>query len=241
MLFDTLLLRPTEDRVAGELGPVVADHHFRLASVRDDPIKLPNDAPAREGRVSDKAYVFPGAYIDRSQDPEPAPVGQLVRHKVERPVCFGNQRLRQWHPRDYSPLSATATANRQLFLAVEPEKFFVVHDMPFSPQQNKQPPITKAPALPDDHHPFPKNSVIRTPRIVASHPPLRLQEAGSLPKAFLKSLDRTSKRVRTGEVFAVNVAYFALSFLSNLLRVVAAGRFLTTLPHLENGELIWLT
>jgi hypothetical protein len=63
----------------------------------------------------------------------------------------------------------SATANRQLFLAVEPEKFFVVHDMPFSPQQNKQPPITKAPALPRDHdHPLPQNCFIRTPGVVAN-------------------------------------------------------------------------
>ena len=61
MQFDTLLLRPAEDRVAGELGPVVADYHFRLASARDDPIELPNDALAIHGRVSDKAYALPGA------------------------------------------------------------------------------------------------------------------------------------------------------------------------------------
>jgi hypothetical protein len=52
---DTLLLRPTEDRIAGELRAVVADHHFRLASIRDDPIKLPNDPLARQRRVSDEA------------------------------------------------------------------------------------------------------------------------------------------------------------------------------------------
>ena len=98
MPFDTLLLRPTEDRVAGELGPVVADYHFRLASVRDDPMKLPNDPIARQRRVSDEAYAFPSAYIDHSQNPEPAPVGQLVRHKVERPAFVGNQQLLHARP-----------------------------------------------------------------------------------------------------------------------------------------------
>ena len=90
--FDTLLLRPPADRIAGELGSVVADNHFRLASAREDPIKLPNDVLVRHGCVSEKAYAFPGSDIDDRRDPEPAPVGQLVRHTVERPALVGNKR-----------------------------------------------------------------------------------------------------------------------------------------------------
>ena len=38
----TLLLRPSDNRIACKVRPIVTDHVFRIASFRDDPIKLPN-------------------------------------------------------------------------------------------------------------------------------------------------------------------------------------------------------
>ena len=139
---DTLLLRPAEHRTTGELRAVVVDHHFRLASVRNDPIKLPNEQLAGHRYVSEEAYAFAGAYIHDSQDPEPTNISQLVRHKVERPAFVQNQRLHQRCPHAYSPFTAAEMANRQLFLSVKPEKLLAVHDIPFSPRLDKNPPIT---------------------------------------------------------------------------------------------------
>ncbi len=34
------LVRPLQDRVAGEVATIVADNHFRLATLLDDPIQL---------------------------------------------------------------------------------------------------------------------------------------------------------------------------------------------------------
>ncbi len=91
-----------------------------LISLFDWPLSAMTRSSSRTTRWLDKdvsavrAYAFPGAYIDDRQDPEPAPVGQLVRHKVERPAFVGNQRLRQRRSHAYSPFTAIATANRQL-------------------------------------------------------------------------------------------------------------------------------
>ena len=133
---------------------------------------MPIEQLAGHRYVSEEAYAFPGAYIHDSQDPEPTNISQLVRHKVERPAFVQNQRLHQRCPHAYSPFTAAEMANRQLFLSVKPEKLLAVHDIPFSPRLDKNPPITKAQALPgDDCHPFPKNRVIGTPADVASRPP----------------------------------------------------------------------
>ena len=71
MPVDTPFIRLAEDCVASELRPVVADHHFRHASVRDDPVKLPSDPLARQRRVGDQASAFPGANTEANQNPEP--------------------------------------------------------------------------------------------------------------------------------------------------------------------------
>ncbi len=76
MPYDTLLLRLTDYRIARELRPMIAGHDFRLASFRDDPIKFPNDPLARQRRVGYEALSFPSAYIDDSQDLEPATISQ---------------------------------------------------------------------------------------------------------------------------------------------------------------------
>ncbi len=68
------LVSPLQDRVAGELAPVVTDDHLRLATLLDDPIQLTSNPKARERCIGDEAQAFPGAIIDDRQHPEPAAI-----------------------------------------------------------------------------------------------------------------------------------------------------------------------
>lgn len=74
-----------QNRVAGEFA-AFADHHPGLDTFFDDPIELTGDPHAGERRVVDESQVFPDAIVDDRQ-PEPAAIGELIRHKVHRKLA----------------------------------------------------------------------------------------------------------------------------------------------------------
>ena len=76
-------IRPLQDRVTGELAAIVADNHLRLASSLDDPVQLTGKPQAGKGRIGDAAQAFPGAIVDDHRHPEPAIIGELIRHEVQ--------------------------------------------------------------------------------------------------------------------------------------------------------------
>jgi len=85
----TLLLLPAEYCNPDEFSAVVADNQFRLVSVCDDPIKLPNDQLARQGCVSDAANAFPGAHVGDSQDPQPSLTKRTADDHRQPPARYG--------------------------------------------------------------------------------------------------------------------------------------------------------
>ncbi|PON04192.1 hypothetical protein ATY29_28250 [Rhizobium hidalgonense] len=72
--------------------PFVADDHLRLASFLDDPVQLKGNPQAGKGRIGDEAQAFPGAIADDRKHPEPATIGELIRHEVQRPSISGCHR-----------------------------------------------------------------------------------------------------------------------------------------------------
>jgi len=76
-------IRPLQDRVAGELAAIVADDHLRLASFLDDPVQLTGNPQAGKGRIGDECQALPGAIVDDRKHPEPATIGELIRHEVQ--------------------------------------------------------------------------------------------------------------------------------------------------------------
>lgn len=76
-------IRPLQNRVAGELAAIVADDHFWLASSLDDPVQLTGNPQAGKGRIRNESQAFSGAIVDDRKHPEPASIGELIRHEVQ--------------------------------------------------------------------------------------------------------------------------------------------------------------
>ena len=74
---------PDSPRVAGELATIVADDHLRLASSLDDPVQLTGNPQAGKRRIGDERQALPGAIVDHRKHPEPATIGELIRHEVQ--------------------------------------------------------------------------------------------------------------------------------------------------------------
>lgn len=82
---------PLQDRVAGELTAVVAYDHLRLAALLDDPVQLTGNAQSGKRCIDGKAQAFTGAFVHDRQLPEPEAMGEMIRHKVQRPKVIGGK------------------------------------------------------------------------------------------------------------------------------------------------------
>jgi hypothetical protein len=72
---------------AGSLGGQAADHHLRLAALDYQPIQFPPHPTAGERGMGHQRQALAGAVIHDGQ--EATAIGELVRHKVERPAVVG--------------------------------------------------------------------------------------------------------------------------------------------------------
>ncbi len=81
--FDLLLRAPLQDRVRGQLRPVVADDHPWPAAAFDQSRQFPDNTAARDGPVRDCRKALPRDVIDHVQHPKPPPAGKLVMHEVQ--------------------------------------------------------------------------------------------------------------------------------------------------------------
>ena len=80
---DPLILRPGEDGVRGELGPVVADDQAGPTSAVDESRQLPRDSVSGHRGVRDGRQALVGDIIDDIEDPEAPAVGHLIVHEVQ--------------------------------------------------------------------------------------------------------------------------------------------------------------
>ena len=80
-------IRPLQYCITGELTAVVTDNHLRLAKSLDDPVQLTGNPQAGKGRIGDEAQAFSCAIIDDRKHPEPAAIGELIRHEVQRSLA----------------------------------------------------------------------------------------------------------------------------------------------------------
>ena len=144
-----------------QLRAVVTDDHPRTAAAPlDDPVELTTDPQSRQRRVGDETEAFAGEVVDYREHPEPAPVGQRVGDKIQRPALVRRLRQRHWRPRPQCSFPAAPLAHPELLLAVEPEQPLVVQPDTITRQQNVQPPITEPPSLSGQHAQSGTDSVI---------------------------------------------------------------------------------
>ncbi len=81
--FHTVVLRPFQHGVRGELGSVVADHRQRIATTVGDRIQLSCYTLAGDRVVGDGREAFPAEVVNDAQDAEPAAIDERVRHEVQ--------------------------------------------------------------------------------------------------------------------------------------------------------------
>lgn len=70
----------------------ITDDRLWLAAGVEQRRQFPRHPCTRQRRVSNQGQAFAGAVIDHGHDPEPAAIGQLVGHEVQRPTSV----RRQW-------------------------------------------------------------------------------------------------------------------------------------------------
>lgn len=75
---DSGLLRPEQDGVRDELGPIVADDELRLAAPGDERRQFASTPPARDRRVGDRGEALLRRVVDDVEHPEPLPGRHLV-------------------------------------------------------------------------------------------------------------------------------------------------------------------
>jgi hypothetical protein len=86
MPFDAALLRPAQDRHAGQFGAVVGDAGGGLSAFGDDRIELAPDPPTGKRGVGDQRQTFAGKVVDDGEDPEPPAVAPLIMQEIQRPA-----------------------------------------------------------------------------------------------------------------------------------------------------------
>ena len=127
-----------QDRIRGELGAVIADDHHGFSALFDDRRQFPRHPGTGQQCVGNERQAFAGAVVDHDQRPEPPPIrcpavdckqstrgGQLIRHKIQRPLLIWRHCHQHWRPCPDGPFRGTPAADMQLLLAIHPEHALV--------------------------------------------------------------------------------------------------------------------
>lgn len=77
---------------------------------------------AGERGIGHQRQALAGAIIDNGEDTEPAAVGELIRHEVERPAVVRRHRHRHRRRGPDRPLAAATAAHREPLFPVQPEE-----------------------------------------------------------------------------------------------------------------------
>jgi hypothetical protein len=123
MPLDAVLVGPLQDRLAGDLGPIVTDCASRFAIDANQGVEFPRHSGPRHASIGDQAEVFAAAIvIDRQGEPlcaigsrtmaselpaGPEPVGK----EVQRPALVRAQRDRHRCAAAARPFAATTAAH----------------------------------------------------------------------------------------------------------------------------------
>ena len=88
---DSVVLRPGEHSVRGELGPIVRDDHAWLAAPFDQRRQLARHALAGDRGVGDRRQALSCHVVDDVEDPKSPTTGELVVNEIQRPAGIGGR------------------------------------------------------------------------------------------------------------------------------------------------------
>src|SRR5260370_15542989 len=86
MPIHSMILRPAQHRVRGELGAIVGNYHLRLAARANEHRQLACNPFARDRGVGNCRQTYARHIIDNVEDAEAPALGELVMDEVERPA-----------------------------------------------------------------------------------------------------------------------------------------------------------
>jgi hypothetical protein len=87
--FDTMVLRPGQDRIRRELRSVIGDDHAGLAARIHEGRQLSRNSFARDRCVGDRCQTFAGHVVNDVKNAEAPAEGELIVDEVERPARIG--------------------------------------------------------------------------------------------------------------------------------------------------------
>jgi len=177
-----MLGTPPQDRVTGQLCPIIADNHTGLSAALDQGRQFTRDTAPRDGGIRDRREAFSGDVIDHVEHPEALAVGELVVDKIQRPACIGSRLDQNRGTRPDRLAPRLPLAHRQSFLAVEPIDTVDPRRLTLAAQQNEQAPVTEPPALVGQvPQPTAQHCVRRALRSIADHRAIRADDVAGPP------------------------------------------------------------
>ena len=184
MPVDPGLARPRQHRVGRQLGAVVADDHARLAPPHNKGGKLARHPLARDRRAHDRRQALARDVVHDVQHAEAPAAHELVVHEVERPPLVRQGKHRQRRAGADRAPPRLALAHGQPLPRVEPLRLLAVDPHAFAQQQDVQPPIAEAPALPGQlAQPPAQRGIVAAPRPIPDAGPIRTDDAARPPLA----------------------------------------------------------
>src|SRR6516225_1784119 len=117
-----VIVGPTQNGIAGELGTVVTHDCPGRAALDEQPIELAGDPDARDRGIGNQRQALAGAVVDHNQDAKPLTVDELIGREIDRPALIRELRSGHWRARPKGSLASTSPAYHQLLLAIEPEQ-----------------------------------------------------------------------------------------------------------------------
>ena len=167
---DRSLLRPSQDRQAGQLGAVVADHRMRLPPDAHQAGQFPRHPSTRQRRIGHQRQALASVVIDYAQDTEAPAADQAVGDEVERPTLVRTTGQHHWPARAQRPLAPATATHAQSFLAVDAQQLLVVGCDALPRQQIAQAAITEPATFRRQFaQPLPQRPVIGPCRLVTDH------------------------------------------------------------------------
>ena len=144
---DAGLTDPSQDRMTGQLRPIVGDDHLRRTPLGDEAGQLPGDPHAGQGDIDDHGQGFPGKVIDNAERAEPAAIAEGIRHKVQAPSFIRLLRQEHGRTRTCRPLASASSLHGQSLLGIDPVDPLVIGTEALAVQQDTEPAITEPAAF----------------------------------------------------------------------------------------------
>src|SRR6516164_3844192 len=133
-----VIVGPTQNGIAGELGTVVTHDCPGRAALDEQPIELAGDPDARDRGIGNQRQALARAVIDDHQDAKPPTVDELIGCEVDRPALIRELRNGHWRTRPKGSLASASPAYHEPLLAIEPKQALMVHDEALPSQQYVQ-------------------------------------------------------------------------------------------------------